>query len=805
MAQNKVVIPVGSMKRSRPKFPKSVILVLILLSVPLLWGQANTRTTRKPPSKTPGTAATAKSKPSDPVLRGLQPRADAVARAIATGNPEQVVGASQKLAALALLRMANLRMLVGSYPQALELYRKSVALEDVPERHLSIALAAIRASQLNEAFDEVSRVLRANPNDPRAWHVQGKYYMAKADYPSAVDSLNQSLKLKDDPNVRYALALAFLGQGKKPEAEQVFQKMLRDYGDRAIWHVVFGGAYQQADDLDSAVKEFRRAIAMDDKVSRAHFYLGFALLEQNHWARTEESMAEMKAALRQEPRNFVANLLLGIGESQLNQFSESDRHLKMATEVQPQAVEAWLYLGLNAFQQNQFAIAKPYLLKAAELSAADESEGNYVIRRGYIALSRIEFVSGNKAEAERYARKAKELQDKAHASTAENVAEAMGGMGGATITMPRQKAPQQSAMQEAAPADPTAEVDESSLANATAKPEEQEQLKRLEKSLRQILSQCYNDWATAEARQQLYSLALEHFHEAERWDETTPGLMRNIGLASLRAGDSNEAERALQIAVQQDASDRTSRARLGMLFFAGDKYADAAKQFDALGDAAFQDPGIIYAWGYSLIQTKDQKRAAEVLNRLDSFHLPPEMLLSVGDLYGVMQDYDRAILNYRKALQLNPATPKAHYKIGAALIRLSRPADAVPELQAELKISPDDTDVQYNLAYALLRTSDKEHALKILRDIVAIQPQHPGAQYELGKTLIDDGNFEEGVQHLEVAARLDPDRDYIHYQLQTAYRRLGRKEDADREAVIYKEIKNRQREEATIPLPPKKP
>ena len=66
----------------------------------------------------------------------------------------------------------------------------------------------------------------------------------------------------------------------------------------------------------------------------------------------------LETALRQEPRNFVANLLLGIGESQLNQFSESDRHLKMATEVQPQAVEAWLYLGLNAFQQNQFAAAR---------------------------------------------------------------------------------------------------------------------------------------------------------------------------------------------------------------------------------------------------------------------------------------------------------------------------------------------------------------------------------------------------------------------------------------------------------------
>ena len=188
-----------------------------------------------------------------------------------------------------------------------------------------------------------------------------------------------------------------------------------------------------------------------------------------------------------------------------------------------------------------------------------------------------------------------------------------------------------------------------------------------------------------------------------------------------------------------------------------------------------------------------------MLNHVAAFDLSPETLLSVGDLYGVLQDYEHAVSTYRKALQLNPNLPKAHYKAGAALIRLSRPADAVPELQAELKISPADVDVQCNLAYALLRMSEKEKAMEILKAIVSAHPDHPGAQYELGKTLLDDGNLESGVQHLKIAAKLDPGRDYIHYQLQTAYRRLGRKEDADREAAIYRELKARQREEATIP------
>ncbi len=65
-----------------------------------------------------------------------------------------------------------------------------------------------------------------------------------------------------------------------------------------------------------------------------------------------------------------------------------------------------------------------------------------------------------------------------------------------------------------------------------------------EKRLRQILGTSYNDLGAAEARQQKYLQALIHFHEAERWSASTPGLMRNIGLAAAKVGDNVEAARA---------------------------------------------------------------------------------------------------------------------------------------------------------------------------------------------------------------------------------------------------------------------
>ena len=57
----------------------------------------------------------------------------------------------------------------------------------------------------------------------------------------------------------------------------------------------------------------------------------------------------------------------------------------------------------------------------------------------------------------------------------------------------------------------------------------------------------------------------------------------------------------------------------------------------------------------------------------------------------------------------------------------------------------------------------------------------------------------EAIQHLEVAARLIPQVDYVHYQLQAAYRKDARIADADRELEIYKQLKAKARDQASLP------
>ena len=63
---------------------------------------------------------------------------------------------------------------------------------------------------------------------------------------------------------------------------------------------------------------------------------------------------------------------------------------------------------------------------------------------------------------------------------------------------------------------------------------------------------------------------------------------------------------------------------------------------------------------------------------------------------------------------------------------------------------------------------------------------------------MEEGKTEEAIGHLEAAAKLDPDDAFVHYQLQVAYRRAGRTEDANRELQRYKDIKASKRESVAL-------
>jgi tetratricopeptide (TPR) repeat protein len=194
------------------------------------------------------------------------------------------------------------------------------------------------------------------------------------------------------------------------------------------------------------------------------------------------------------------------------------------------------------------------------------------------------------------------------------------------------------------------------------------------------------------------------------------------------------------------------------------------------------------------------KESAAVAERVEKEQLAPEHLLLLAQLWTDLGDSDHAVADYRRALAIDPALRYAHYKAGLVWLRSGKPADAQKEFEAELAIYPDDANSRYNLGFAHLQQGHNDPAREMFESVIARDPNHANAQYQLGKMLLDGGQNKSAIEHLEAAARLSPEIDYIHYQLQVAYRKDNRLADADRELQIYKDVKARNRDKQ-LPQP----
>jgi tetratricopeptide (TPR) repeat protein len=775
----------------------------LLLFVSIVWASAAlSQTPSRPATKVPTPPSNSSEVSVAPAVVELQKRLAEAAGAQQSGNPQLVATANKKLLALALRELAHLRLLESAAPQASDLYKRSLELEDIPDTRVDLAVAYLRMKQANDAIAEAEKALFSAPNNARAWNVEGKAWMLLRDYRNAAKYLSRSIRLKGDVESAYSLATCLLALKEKENAALVFQDIINNVGDRGSIHILLGRAYRDAGFMDEAIKEFKRGLAVDPKTAHAHYFIGLIQLIQNEWAPTPPIRQEMMEELKINPRDYLANYVLGVFESNEKQYEDSDAHLKIASEEDPTAPESWLYMGLNAFSRGEQTRAEELLRKAILLTGSEESRSHYQIRKAYVALGRVLIQTGRREEAAVYMQKARDVQQLGMGESQQNISEVFASKGsGMGAVMPYlSKENENLAVSEVASGDPTAELDASAIERAKLSDEEVKLAAAQEKQLRIILGSGYNDLGTSEAMQKQYALAFSHFREAEHWDAEIPGLMRNLGIAASKVGDNATAVRVLSKHIEANPNDKPVASLLGMAYYLTGDYAQAAKTIVSLGDASLKDTGLAYALAASQARIGDLKAAAKVLDTLEQQQLPADTLLLVGQIWADAGDYLRAAQAFQKVSQQEPMLSKAHFFAGLAFLHAERATDAAAEFEAELRLSPNDPEAEYNLGYTFLLRSQTDKAVPIFESVLASHPDHVNAHYQLGKILLEQDKIKEAIEHLEAAARLGPEKDFVHLQLQAAYRKSSRAQDADRELAVYKKLKARNREK-TLPQP----
>ena len=196
----------------------------------------------------------------------------------------------------------------GNYPAALALLWEAGGLAPRdPEIQTALGEALERIGALDAAIAAYRAALQANP---------------------------QFRKAAND------LILALVKAGKGEEAVQRARDLVSQAPNDPDRHFTLGLA-QSEQNIEDAMKSFRRALEIDPRHALARYNLALAL---NRADRTIEAIEEMKKALAIDAR-AETHYMLGVMYSHQGEFDAAMRELKAATVADPRSAEAHAALG----------------------------------------------------------------------------------------------------------------------------------------------------------------------------------------------------------------------------------------------------------------------------------------------------------------------------------------------------------------------------------------------------------------------------------------------------------------------------
>jgi len=185
----------------------------------------------------------------------------------------------------------------------------------------------------------------------------------------------------------------------------------------------------------------------------------------------------------------------------------------------------------------------------------------------------------------------------------------------------------------------------------------------------------------------------------------------------------------------------------------------------ALVHAGFLDPGAAVIFdAVSLNVSGDalfaQGRILEAVVEYEkALGLNPQevnVLNSLGVCYGHLGQMDKALEYFRRAQKAAPEDYMAYYNLGYALMGRGKLAEAKQQLERALELNPDHADTLFQLGRLAQGEGQLNQALEYFRR-AASQEKYPRAvQRHLGEALSAAGRFAEAEQAFKEAVKLKP-------------------------------------------------
>jgi tetratricopeptide (TPR) repeat protein len=217
-----------------------------------------------------------------------------------------------------------------------------------------------------------------------------------------------------------------------------------------------------------------------------------------------------------------------------------------------------------------------------------------------------------------------------------------------------------------------------------------------------------------------------------------------------------------------------------------DRRRNVEENFAALGKLVEANPEDIFLrWMIAVeCRTFDKNRlgADHYKKILEKWDPGPSLVhQTYGNLLDNLQRYDEALVERRKAVELEPAG-WSYQGLGNTLRAMKRFDEAYDAFRESVRLAPDNPVYWRSWATALMAERKFAEAIVKLQKAVDVDPQYENAWVCWGKCLESTGDNQGALEKYEKALKLDPSDDYALSGIARLKRQLEKAENPGKQA-----------------------
>jgi tetratricopeptide (TPR) repeat protein len=255
-----------------------------------------------------------------------------------------------------------------------------------------------------------------------------------------------------------------------------------------------------------------------------------------------------------------------------------------------------------------------------------------------------------------------------------------------------------------------------------------------------------------------------------------------LGISYYKLGRNGESRAALEKALAANPADDRAEITLARVLILLNQPDDATARLKSYLNRNPKDQQAWYLLGKTYLRLSED--ALGRINTIDPNSLTAHEV--AGEIDESMHNYDGALAEYKKAVDLGPNEPGTHFHMGNTFWQLGKWESANEEFEAELRNDPDNCTTQWKLGNSMLAANlPAKDALPHLEKAIERCPDLMQARVDRASVLIKLDKPADAVPDLLLAEKDSPAEPSIHFLLSKAYKALGKTDQAREEIETY--------------------